>query len=92
MAISLWPCLDGVHVALQVVLAYTPASRLGAAMIDFTSRTHGRREQMRKEYETGLTLPAVARKFGVSVAKARQAIIDAGGAIRQHSGRKGRPS
>jgi transposase-like protein len=49
------------------------------------------RKSIRLEYERGLTLMAVARRFGIDVSTARKYIIDAGGAIRA-KGTKGVPS
>lgn len=73
------------------------ADRLGAAMsllgrgLNLKTLAAGRRDEMRRAYETGLTVNAVARHFEVSKEVVRQAILDAGGSLRPR-GHNGIPS
>jgi AraC-like DNA-binding protein len=55
------------------------------------SRAADKRTEIRAAYETGLTLAACARLFGMSQATVTKAIRDAGGTTRPR-GTKGRPS
>lgn len=61
------------------------------AALDFRRKAHGQLAAIRTAYESGLTLAAVARKFGMHRATITKAIIDAGGTIRP-KGTKGVPS
>lgn len=53
--------------------------------------TQAQRQQIRLEYERGLTLTAVARMFRTTRPTATRAIVDAGGTIRM-KGVRGVPS
>ncbi len=53
--------------------------------------TEAQRNDIRRAYETGLPLNAVARKFKSDRSTIRRAIVDAGGAIRV-KGHEGIPS
>lgn len=62
--------------------------RRGAGVRRFGERA---RLQLRREYESGLTLNALARRYNSERETVRRAIVDAGGTIRK-KGTKGVPS
>ena len=54
--------------------------------------SHAAREEVRRLYESGLTLAEITKELGVGRVNARAAIISAGGAMRPQGRRRQRPA